>query len=118
MAIKSIKPKKVIDETPVKQTGKPGKPSYAIPRFSTLTTKPCDTYLINMLRRIRKVNLPSDKKDLVNFVIAYHESGESPYHLMEDKKIIIELKKQLENFTKEQADYIDSLEKYRCMTND
>ena len=109
---------KAINKQPVKQTGNPVKPSYAIPRFSTLTKKSCDEYLTNMLRRIRKIPLPSDKKDLVNFVIAYHELGGSPYNLNDDEKIIVELKKQLENFTKEQADYIDSLEKYRLMVND
>jgi hypothetical protein len=112
MAIKSIKPKKVIVETPVKQKEKPDKPSYAIPRFSTLTKKPSNEYLVNMIKRVKKISLPCDKKALVEFVIGYHESGKSPYNPSENEKIIETLKNQLRNFAKEEKEYLDMVDAY------
>jgi hypothetical protein len=107
---------KDIKKQPVIQETKPDKKPFATPRFSTLTKKSSEEYLVNMIKRIKKISLPCDRKALVEFVIAYHSSGKSPYHSSEDEKIIENLKNQLRNFAKEQAEYIDMVQLYNSFT--
>ena len=92
------------------------KKPYVIPRFKQLTKRSYDEYTTNMMKRIKGIMLPMDRKGLINIVISYHKSGDSPYSNEQNDDILKRLERQLENLKKEHEEHMKEIEIYEKFT--